>query len=184
MNSANGWRILISAFIAAIAILTTLSFWKFQVRPGTQIQAAPGSRPGPAHELSVLADALAKNPDHAPVLMQMALLESSRGDYRDAEGRLRRILEIEPANLEARLELGRVLFQAGDIAGALDQTKGVLEHQPTHPDALYNLGAIYANIGNRERAGDCWTRLLAVRPDSESARLAKQSLARLQSRIH
>ncbi len=130
----------------------------------------------------MLSQALAKNPGHTPVLLQLARLESESGQIPDAVLHLREILNRDPDDAAAKLELGRVLFQQGDVVGALAQTREILTRHPDNPDALYNLGAIYANLGNIDRAGDYWKRLIALDPDSESGKLAQRMLPRLPTK--
>jgi len=148
-----------------------------------------GATPAPAkeqsaekdngHEAKMLAEALRKKPQHAPVLFRMAQLSEEAGDYAKAAEHLREILRQEPANQEAQLELGKVLYQLGDVAGALEHTQAILKVSPDHPDALYNLGAIYGNLGNGRLAREHWNRLLAVSPQSESAVRARRLLSQL-----
>jgi tetratricopeptide (TPR) repeat protein len=132
------------------------------------------------HEEKVLNLALQKKPGHAPVLLQLALLEAEKGQFKQAEGHLQQIVNADPANIEARLELGKIKFQLGDVTGALGNTLAILKSDPTHPDALYNLGAIYGNLGNRKRALEYWNRLLSTAPNSESGKHARQLIGQLQ----
>ena len=131
------------------------------------------------HEAKMLAEALRKKPQHAPVLFRMAQLSEAAGDHAKAADHLREILRQEPNNQEAQLELGKVLYQSGDVAGALEHTQAILKVSPNHPDALYNLGAIYGNLGNGRLAREHWDRLLAVSPKSESALRARSMLSQL-----
>ena len=59
---------------------------------------------------------------------------------------------MEPANNEARLELGRMLYETNDLQGSITETAKILESDPKHVDALYNLGAIYANLNKQDMA--------------------------------
>jgi tetratricopeptide (TPR) repeat protein len=131
------------------------------------------------HEAIFLAEALKKQPDHTPVLMRMAQLSEESGKHTEAARNLREVVQREPANIDARLELGKALFEAGDIQGAIEQTKAILDRQPDHADALYNLGAIYGNVGNAELAREYWGRLIAAKPQTESAQRAKRMMAQL-----
>jgi tetratricopeptide (TPR) repeat protein len=81
-------------------------------------------------------------------------------------------VQREPANTDARLELGKALFEAGDVQEAIQQTKAILDGQPDYADALYNLGAIYGNLGQADLARQYWNRLIANRPQTESATVA------------
>ncbi len=132
------------------------------------------------HEAKVLTMALQKKPGHVPVLLQLAQLESAKGQFKEAEGHLQQIVDTEPANIPARLELGKTKFQLGDVAGALENTLAILKLNPTQPDALYNLGAIYGNLGDKKRALEYWNRLLSTSPNSESGKHAQQLIGQLQ----
>ncbi len=131
------------------------------------------------HDLQVLEGALARKPDHTPVLMSLAKLEEERGNLEQSAAKLREIVRRDPRNLDARLELGRVLFRRGDVVGSLDQMQAILELQPGNPDALYNLGAIYGNLGNSKLARQYWQRLVTLDPRSESGRRAQSMLPQL-----
>lgn len=131
------------------------------------------------HEAIFLAEALKKKPDHTPVLMRMAQLSEESGKHTEAARSLREVVQREPANMDARLELGKALFESGDIQGAIEQTKAILDRQPDYADALYNLGAIYGNVGNAQLARDYWNRLIAAKPQTESAQRAKRMMAQL-----
>jgi Flp pilus assembly protein TadD len=141
-------------------------------------QAIPGTS---GHDLKVLEGALIKKPGHTPVLMNLAKLEEEKGRFDDAAKHLKEIVDQESGNLEAKLELGRVLFQRGDVQGALDQTQAILKVQPGNPDALYNMGAIYGNLGNATLAREYWGRLIALAPQSESGKRAQRMLPQLAS---
>ena len=142
--------------------------------------ANPQEMPGTSgHDLAVLERALTRKPGHIPVLMNLAKLEEGKGQFDEAAKHLKEIVGQESGNLEARLELGRVLFQRGDVQGALDQTQAILKVQPDNPDALYNMGAIYGNLGNATLAREYWGRLIALAPQSESGKRAQRMLPQL-----
>jgi tetratricopeptide (TPR) repeat protein len=140
----------------------------------------PSKAQNPMHEAKVLTMALQKKPGHVPVLLQLAQLESTKGQFKEAEGHLQQIVNAEPENIDARLELGKTKFQLGDVAGALENTLAILKLNPTQPDALYNLGAIYGNLGDKKRALEYWNRLLSTAPNSESGKQAQQLIGQLQ----
>jgi tetratricopeptide (TPR) repeat protein len=140
----------------------------------------PGKLQGDVHEEKALDLALQKKPGHIPVLLQLAQIESAKGQFGEAERHLQQIVDAEPANIAARLELGKIKFQMGDVAGALGNTQAILKSNPTQPDALYNLGAIYGNLGDKQRALEYWNRLLSTAPNSESGKHARQLIGQLQ----
>jgi Flp pilus assembly protein TadD len=177
-------RVLKGLLITAALGVALLALKGMPFRPGRTTPAPKGVKPevrsaesfpmnrtsADEHQLKVLGLALKKMPGHTPVLLEMAQLESQKGQYQDAKRHLQEILDKEPKNAAAKLELGRVLFQIGDVQGAIKQTAELLQANPSNPDALYNMGAIYGNLGNRVRAIQYWKQLVAVAPDSPSGR--------------
>ncbi len=157
----------------------------FLLRVTTHHESPAASRPAPVaadnpeHELKELAVQLQKKPGHTPVLLRMAQLEREKGKLDDAAGHLREAIRAEPSNQDAHLELGRVLYERNDVAGAIAETEKVLELNPKQVDALYNMGAIYANLGNANRARSYWLQAVAADPAGDSARKAKDGLAKL-----
>lgn len=133
------------------------------------------------HEVKALEAELQKKPNHAPILFRLAQLARERDKPAEAIPPLRQILVQEPGNLEARLELGRALYDTGDVQGALEETNRILTASPKHVDALYNMGAIYANLNQVQLARDYWTRAVASAPDAESGKRAAESLQRLRA---
>jgi tetratricopeptide (TPR) repeat protein len=132
------------------------------------------------HEAKVLVQALQKRPDHVPILLRLAKIESEAGHPQNALKRLQEAVQQDPLNLEAKLELGKLMFEMGNVEGAIRQNEEILKLDPGHADALYNLGAIYGNLGNKDRALSFWKRLLAADPQSESGRRAAQLMVELR----
>ncbi|MFN8006692.1 MAG: tetratricopeptide repeat protein [Terriglobia bacterium] len=144
------------------------------------VQTAAVSANAPVHELKVLESQLQQKPDHIPILFRQAQLYREMRKPEEAAKLLRQILTREPKNTQARLELGRALYDLGDVPGAVKETNGVLENDPQNTDALYNLGAIYGNQDNEVLAEEYWNRAVKVNPYSEGANLARQALTRLR----
>lgn len=146
--------------------------------PAAAAHPAP-AMPNPDHELKELGVQLKKKPGHTPVLMRMAQIEREKGKLDDATSHLREVVKNEPANPEAHLELGRTLYEKGDLNGGIAETEKVLQINPKQVDALYNLGAIYANLGNSQRARSYWTRALQADANADSSRKARDGLAKI-----
>jgi Flp pilus assembly protein TadD len=158
----------------------------FLVRVIQRSEGSAASRPAPVaaqnpeHELKALSLELEKKPGHAPILLRMAQIERDKGKLEDAAGHLREAVKTEPSSQEAHLELGRLLYERNDVSGAISETEKVLTLNPEQVDALYNLGAIYANLGNLERARSYWSKAVAVDPAADSSRKAKDGLVKLE----
>jgi tetratricopeptide (TPR) repeat protein len=183
--SSRGSRIAVAA-AAAIVIFVALTLLMrtkdSSARATGQAETQPVAADAGAekrHEAKSLEAELQKKPNHVPILFRLAQLARDNGQHAEAAAHLRKIVELEPKNTEARLELGRNLYDAGDITGALEQTNRILTDDPKNVDALYNIGAIYANSDKADVAREYWTRAVASAPDSESGKRASEGLKRL-----
>jgi tetratricopeptide (TPR) repeat protein len=169
-----------AAGIVLAALLTLMNKPKPRV---TASQAGPPAAANPAadraHEMKSLEVELEKKPGHTPILFRMAQLARETGKPADAVQHLKEILKQEPNNQEALLELGRALYEAGDIDGAIAETNRLLALNAKQVDALYNMGAIYGNLNKPDLARQYWQRAVTADPSSESGRRAKESLGRL-----
>ena|SRR5579862_6729898 len=167
-----------------LAFSVLLMRTKSESRPAVSSASAVQSKaevPDQLHEVKALEAELQKKPNHAPILFRLAQLARERDKPAEAIPPLKQILAQEPANLEARLELGLVLYDTGDVEGALAETNRILAENPKHVDALYNMGAIYANLNKAQVAKGYWTRAVAADPSSESGKRAAESLQRLDA---
>jgi len=170
-------------FTAAAALAAALALlWlprTHDARTANLPPATPAAASDKRHEAMALEAELRKKPDHVPILFRLAQLDREFGKPADAIPRLRRIVELEPKNAEARLELGRDLYDTGDVSGAITETNRILIEDPKNVDALYNMGAIYANGSKPEAAREYWTRAVSGDAASESGKRAAEGLARL-----
>lgn len=142
-------------------------------------QAAAPAPPNAAHEKATLEEQLKKNPGHTPVLLRLAQLATEQSQPAEARKHLDAILKAEPGNTEALLELGRACYELNDVGCATSATEKILAVDPDHADALYNLGAIYANIGQTQKARQYWERAAQKAASTESGKKAAAALKQL-----
>ena len=121
-------KVIIAVVPLAIGIGTLLVLNKMMSPSGsksspatTETQSAVPQNP--AHERAALEEELKKKPGHPPILLRLAEMERDAGRPAGAVQYLRQILEQDSKNEDARLELGRMLYDSGDIEGALKETK-------------------------------------------------------------
>ena len=134
-----------------------------------------------SHELKTLESQLQQKPDHTPILFRQAQIYREMGKLTESANLLQQIVAKEPNNSQARLELGRVLYDLGDVQGAIAETSAILKIDPKNTDALYNLGAIYGNLNSDKLAQEYWNRAIVADPYSASADLARQALNRIRN---
>ena len=170
----------VSLSIGAVTLLVLNKMMSPRSEPSpakTETQSAVP--PNPAHERAALEEELKKKPGHPPILLRLAELERDEGRPAGAVPYLRQILEQDSKNEDARLELGRALYDVGDIEGALKETKQLLADHPDQVDGLYNLGAIYANQNRLDLAREYWSKAVVTAPASDSGARARESLTKL-----
>ena len=88
----------------------------------------------------------------------------------------RRALEMEPDHVDARINLGRLQHEDGQLEEARRQYERALESVPGHPTAAYNLGVVLEDLGEVDGAIQAYQ--LAIASDQEMAD-AFYNLARL-----
>jgi len=75
--------------------------------------------------------------------MRAALEYRQAADYKGAEAIYRKALELNPNNLQARHDLGVVLFMQNQHEEAIRQFKDILAKDPKFVKAYYNLAVVY-----------------------------------------
>ena len=132
------------------------SSWTSARRPATR------NRPRPVARRTRLAGTPGARPRTADDWFDAALdLEGTRPS---GPGRPTAALELDPGHADAHLNLGRLLHEGGDLAGAEAQYRAALEADPSSARALYNLGVAMEDQGRRAEALRR-TRALRLDPD-------------------
>jgi len=88
---------------------------------------------------------------------------SSAGVDRDIE-RLRQTVTKEPGNINARIELGNLLMDAGRFSEAIDIYEEIIGMDPENVDVRVDLGTCYRNSGEPERAVEEYKKALRYDP--------------------
>lgn len=74
------------------------------------------------------------------------------GEPAQARDAYRRVLELEPRHADARLNLGRLLHEAGQTQAAETHYRLALEARPGDPTAAFNLGVALEDLGRPAEA--------------------------------
>ncbi|MCP4329590.1 MAG: tetratricopeptide repeat protein [Alphaproteobacteria bacterium] len=103
-------------------------------------------------------------PDQRKALGEAVDLQNA-GRLTDAERLLRRILQLDPDNTDAWLNMGNLLNHQGKLEDASAAFRKVVARNPDNAQGHLNLGACLDNSGRREDAIVCYRRALSIRPD-------------------
>jgi cytochrome c-type biogenesis protein CcmH/NrfG len=125
------------------------------------------------------SDAPSAAPSAAPSDPVVATAPSPDPAARQADLEAR--LGLNPADVDAHLELGVILFNNGDLEAARAQWTTVTELDPSSALAWYDLGFYYLTQSPPDYAGAeaAWQRVIELDPQSDLAMTAQSHLAGL-----
>jgi tetratricopeptide (TPR) repeat protein len=101
--------------------------------------------------LRVVAPAQESNPDQ---LLALAINAQQHGDYPTAIRDYRKVLELRPNTVEARVNLGAALVHVGDFDGAIAMYKSALPLVSQKNAVLRNLALAYYKKGDFKNAAE------------------------------
>lgn len=111
--------------------------------------------------------------DKTKTRIQELLEEGNRlvleGEYRKAEEKFKKILEIDPDNPMAHNNLGLMYKEKELYHSAKAEFELALEAMPNYYKALNNLGNTYFAMGRYGSARDAYLKALEVKPDFSEA---------------
>jgi tetratricopeptide (TPR) repeat protein len=94
-------------------------------------------------------------------------LEASSPD--DAAAAYERVLEVDPDRSDALVNLGLLLHESGDAAGAAERYRRALEVDAGDATAAFNLGVALDDLGRAREALDAYRQAIAIDPSSADA---------------
>jgi tetratricopeptide (TPR) repeat protein len=106
-------------------------------------------------------------------------LDLEAADPAQARDAYRRALELEPGHNDARVNLGRLLHEAGHAAAAATHYRLALLARPKDPTAAYNLGVALEDLGQPGEAIAAYERAVQSDPAAADAHF---NLSRLHER--
>jgi len=125
-------------------------------------------------KLEPLRAAVAVSPDNVPLLLLLAqacLDEWSLDEGRDT---FERVLRIEPARMEAKLGIAKILHLSGKISEAIVRTESITRENPDYAAAWIFLSRLNVVDGNREQAQANYEQALKLDPSSKDASLERE----------
>ncbi len=82
----------------------------------------------------------------------------------EAANAYRRSLELAPGHVEAHLNLGRLVHEAGDALAAAEHYRRALKAAPESAIAAFNLGVALEDLGEEATAIDLYSRAIRLDP--------------------
>lgn len=126
-------------------------------------------------------NALQIAPNDVPSLYGMALIAERNSDWNRAYGLLSKVVELDPANLQAQLKLGKLLLAAGQMDKALKVSEEADKIKPGDADVLALRAAVMFKLGDHAKGVDLAQQALKGNPRQVDA-LVVLATARLLER--
>lgn len=108
--------------------------------------------------------------DWAPLHQGLAMLDIAEGDIQSAQLRLGRILEQNPADLDARRLLGQTFIETEQFDEGVQLLMGILQDEPNDWQTHLILASLYAEVDQTEDVKRHLEAVLAAKPDHHEAR--------------
>jgi len=90
-----------------------------------------------------------------------------------------KILKKDPKRIDILTSLVFIYFSNKDLNEAEQYLNKILLVDKDNVEAMYNLGAVYATMGEKQKAHQIWSRIVNNYPTSPLADKAKESIQRL-----
>lgn len=99
------------------------------------------------------------------ILLDKALAQHQVGDFRGAELKYRRVLELHPEKADVYNNLGIALHQQGNLDHAADAYGKAVALNPDLVEAHFNLGNVYQQQMQLAAAVDTYRKVIQLKPD-------------------
>ncbi len=108
---------------------------------------------------------LKTNPKDTATLTKLGNLYFDAQLYPQAIGYYERVLQITPANVDVRTDMGTAYYYSGNPDRALAEFQKALTYRPNYAQTLFNMGIVKLN-GKHDAPGAiaAWEKLLATNP--------------------
>ena len=129
--------------------------------------------------MAELKDAVDKNPSDTLAMRNYADFLSASHKMNEAIQYYEKILSVNPKRTDIYFSLALIYYNKQDLVRCEEVNNKVISFDPKNQMALYNLGAIAATQGNKEKAREYWNKVVSINSESETAKLAAESLGKL-----
>ncbi len=126
-----------------------------------------------------LKEAVDQNPSDTLAMRNYADFLSASHKMNEAIPYYEKILKINSKRTDIYFSLAMIYYNKQDLIKCEEVNDKVLSYDPKNQMALYNIGAIAATQGDYNKAKDFWNKVVSINAESETGKLAKESLGRL-----
>ncbi|MDT3696142.1 MAG: tetratricopeptide repeat protein [Ignavibacterium sp.] len=117
-----------------------------------------------------------QNPDDQQSLLELAHLKNDSGLFEAAIQNYKTYLEKNPADADARVDMGVCYFNLRDYPNAIKEMEAALKYVPNHQIAHLNLGVVNLSAGNLSKSKEWLQKAYDLNPTNEIGQKAEQLL--------
>lgn len=123
-----------------------------------------------ARAKTVLAEAQTAAPKDAQAAFYLGVAEENLKEIDQAKVQYKRAIELDPALVEASVNLSAMLLDTDDGRGALEVVEAALKKAPEDPALLTNRALALQASGDSQKALDAFAKALAKNPNAVEVR--------------
>lgn len=131
-------------------------------------------------KIDSLKEVVKNNPKDTIALNHLGFFLLQEHKFDEAEIYFEKLLKINPNRVDVLNVLAEMNFNLQKFDKAEGYLKRVIKLEKDNEVAQYNLGVVYVMQGKKDDARKVWGDLIKKYPDSELARVAKESMQALQ----
>lgn len=113
--------------------------------------------------------ALKLEPDHAPSLLELGVIELHSGALQESFEYLLQYIKLKPDDSIAYNNIGCIMAMSGNLDKAIEYFEKTIELNPEQVDAISNLANIYTEKGKLEKATQLYNKALEINPNHADA---------------
>lgn len=133
-------------------------------------------------ELEALKKAISENPRDVLALTRMGDLYMDAGMFDKAAEYYASALEVEPANVDVRTDMGTCLRQMGRQQEALEVFRESVARDPKHWKSWFNIGIITLyDLGDYRQAEEAFGKVLELNPGSFDMEAVRDEIEKVKS---
>ncbi len=178
--------LVVVGMIAYIIVAREMDNKKAQKMPDDEIHRNLGQRQFQqmSKEIQAKIDSLKEvvknNPNDTIALNHLGFFLLQEHKFDEAELYFEKLLKINPKRIDVLNVVAEMNFNLQKFDKSEDYLKRIIKLEKDNVVAQYNLGVVYLMQGKKADARKAWEELIKKDPNSELAKMAKESLQALQ----
>jgi len=126
--------------------------------------------------ITELEEKVKQNPNDYQSLLELAHLKNDSGLFEAAIQNYKTYLEKNPADADARVDMGVCYFNLRDYPNAIKEMETALKYEPKHQIAHLNLGVVNLSAGNLSKSKEWLQKAYDLNTTNEIGQKAEQLL--------